>query len=52
MNVPVVRIKSTNPAQQGEFVEINASDFDSAVHEKWVPAEPAPAPLPPPPVTP
>lgn len=30
---------------QGEFVEINASDFDAAVHTKYDPdAQPAPKP--------
>lgn len=38
---PVVRIKPSHPSQ-GDFVEINESDFDPAVHEM--------ADLPPPPV--
>lgn len=47
---PTVRIKSTHAASQGEFVEINESDFDATRHELHVGAEPAP--LPPPPLPP
>lgn len=33
-----VRIKSSHPESQGEFVEINESDFDPAIHELLEPA--------------
>ena len=48
-SVPVIRIKSSHPSQ-GEFVEINASDFDPAKHERFdAPAPKAKLTLPPPP---
>ena len=37
--VPTIKVKATDP-EQGEFVLINESDFDSAVHERFE-AEPA-----------
>lgn len=46
-----VMIKSTHPESQGAFVEINASAFDPAKHERYIappPAAPSPV-LPPPP---
>lgn len=49
---PVVRIKPSHPSQ-GAFVEINASDFDPAKHEKHDDPVAAPLPpLPPPPAPP
>lgn len=30
--VPVVRIRSTHPESQGDFVEINESDYDPEMH--------------------
>lgn len=49
-----VKIKSTHPASQGPFVEINESDFDPAKHEffKEPPAAPVLPPLPPAPLAP
>ena len=50
--VPTVRVMPSHPSQ-GEFVEINASDFDEKIHKRWPeakakaaapPAAPAPAP--------
>ena len=38
--VETVRIVSTDPATQGPFVEINATDFDEAVHKLYVEADP------------
>lgn len=48
-DIKVVRIKSTHPASQGDFVEINESDFDAAVHERYeaLPAAPVAPVLPP-----
>lgn len=55
--VPVIRIMPSHPSQ-GDFVEINETDFDPAKHERYEPApaassEPPPAKskltLPPPP---
>lgn len=49
---PVVKIKPSHPSQ-GDFVEINESDFDPTKHERFV--EPPPvrvAAVPPPPVSP
>lgn len=47
--VPTVRVKATDP-EQGEFVTINAADFDPAVHERFddvvMDAPPAPEPTP------
>ena len=44
---PVVRIVSDNPAHEGGFIEINASDFDPAKHVKYdEAAKPAAAPKP------
>lgn len=48
-DIKVVRIKSTHPPSQGDFVEINESDFDAAVHELY---EDAPAVSVEPPVLP
>lgn len=52
---PVVRVVSSNPAQQGEFIEINKSDFDRdrTKYKLWQPApiEPVAPPPPPPPVS-
>lgn len=47
-DIKVVRIKSTHPASQGDFVEINESDFDAAVHERYEapPAAPVLQPAP------
>lgn len=44
---PVVRIKSSHPASQGDFIEINKADFDESKHVLHVEV-----PLPPPPVLP
>lgn len=33
--VPTVRIKSTHPKSQGDFVEINEKDFDPKKHEMF-----------------
>lgn len=41
--VEVVRVVSTHPPTQGAFVEINASDFDPAVHTPYVDEAPAQA---------
>lgn len=30
-----IRIKSTHPKSQGDFVEINESDFDKKIHELY-----------------
>lgn len=38
---PVVRVKHGNP--EG-FVEINESDFDASIHQRFDDAEPDPAP--------
>lgn len=48
--LPVIRVKSTNPASQGDFVEINATDFNPDVYERYDDAPPAdvPAPVAPP----
>lgn len=43
---PVIRIVSSHPESQGPFVEINESDFNAEMHEKFV--DPAPPPPPPP----
>jgi hypothetical protein len=32
-----VRIKSTHPASQGDFVDIEEENFDPAIHELYVP---------------
>lgn len=41
MQVKTIRIKSTHPPTQGDFVEINESDFDPALHQLFdVAAEP------------
>jgi len=41
----IVRIKSTHPESQGEFVEINASDFDPKMgHELYEPPQVKPRP--------
>lgn len=32
---PTVKIKSTDPATQGDFVVINESDFDEKKHVKY-----------------
>lgn len=38
-----LKIKSTHPETQGEFVIIDADQFDPDVHELWLPnAAPAP----------
>ncbi len=34
-NPKTIKIKSTHPESQGDFVEINETDFDPAVHEKF-----------------
>jgi hypothetical protein len=34
---PVLRIKHENPAYGGEFVEINASDYDPKKHQLYAP---------------
>lgn len=50
--VPTVKINPSHPSQ-GEFVEINAEDFDPAVHVLFeLPPPPPPAELPPPPPPP
>lgn len=49
--LPVIRVKSTHPASQGDFVEINATDFNPDVYERYeeaAPDVPAPAPVLPP----
>lgn len=51
MELPVIRIKSTHPASQGPFVEINKADFDPTKHELFD-APPPPPELPPPPPEP
>lgn len=51
MNCPTLRIKSTNP-EQGEFVVINASDFDPVTMTLFEIPPPPPAPDAPPPVLP
>jgi hypothetical protein len=33
--IPTIKIKSTHPPTQGDFVEINESDFDPAKHERY-----------------
>lgn len=43
----VIRIKSSHPESQGEFVEINESDFDAGKHERHVPPPPELPALPP-----
>jgi hypothetical protein len=43
--VPTVRVLPSHPSQ-GDFVEINASDFDAAVHTLYTASLP-PSPLPP-----
>jgi hypothetical protein len=46
---PIVQIKSSHPSQ-GDFIEINESDFDAAKHERYVaPPPPPPAAIVPPP---
>lgn len=35
--IEVVRVVSTHPATQGDFVEINATDFDPLVHTLYAP---------------
>lgn len=43
--LPVVRIKSDAPGHQPDgFVEINARDFDAAVHQLFDQPKPAPTP--------
>lgn len=42
-----MRIKSSDPASQGPFVEINVGDFDAEKHERYE-AEVPDAPLSPP----
>lgn len=37
-----VRVVATDPASQGEFVVINAADFDPEQHQRYGEAEPAP----------
>lgn len=51
--VPTVRIMPSHPSQ-GAFVEINAEDFDPAVHILFaeLPPPPPPMELPPPPPPP
>lgn len=50
MQIPVVRIKSTHPESQGDFVEINSEDFDSSKHDLFdAPPPPPPEIVPPPP---
>jgi hypothetical protein len=56
--IPTVKIKSTHPASQGPFVEINETDFDPAKHERYdapqavVAPPPVLDPPPPPPANP
>lgn len=33
--VKTVRIKSSHPVSQGDFVEINESDFDENTHQRF-----------------
>lgn len=33
MQLKTIRIKSTHPASQGDFVEINETDYDPSKHE-------------------
>lgn len=35
MELKILKIKSTNPASQGEFVIINEEDFDASKHELY-----------------
>lgn len=50
--VPTVRVKAWGKGQ-GDFVDINESDFDPKVHERVVDVPPPPPPpLPPPPPPP
>ena len=44
--VPVVRVLHENPAYAGEFVEINASDYDPQKHTLYddAPEQPAEPP--------
>lgn len=42
---PTIKIKSSDPKTQGDFVEINESDFDPKKHELFVEGS-APAPKP------
>lgn len=41
--VETVKIKSSYPSQ-GEFVEINATDFDETIHELFVEGDESPKP--------
>lgn len=43
MQCPTVKIKSTDVETQGDYVEINETDFDAEKHELYV--EPVPASL-------
>lgn len=40
MLLKTVKIKSTHPKSQGEFVEINESDYDEKKHTLFVPRTP------------
>lgn len=42
MQLKTIRIKSTHPASQGDFVEINETDYDPSKHELFdeTPASP------------
>lgn len=43
---PTVKIKSSHPKSQGDFVEINKSDFDPKKHELFVEGDAPRAPKP------
>lgn len=48
MECKTIKIKSSHPASQGAFVEINEGDFDEAKgHERYIDAPPASVPPPP-----
>lgn len=48
---PTLKIKSEHPSQ-GEYIEINASDYDASKHELYAgETAPAPAMAPPPPAS-
>jgi pyruvate/2-oxoglutarate dehydrogenase complex dihydrolipoamide acyltransferase (E2) component len=44
--IPTVKIKSSDPKTQGDFIEINQSDYDSKKHELYEESDvPAPKPV-------
>jgi len=44
MKIETMRIKSTHPQSQGDFVEINKADFDPKTMIEYVENQPEPKP--------